>query len=166
VERAEPQRPEPASAPDEKAEPDDVDVRPADLDAIRREVARHRGKVVLLDFWATWCVPCVQAWPKLVGWQEEHGDALAIVTVSVDDLSDRDGGVAEFLRKRGAPFTALILDVVDYDAFVKEMGGEWGGGVPGAFLYDRSGDLLGVYQGADAAGDLEADLAKLLAAPD
>ena len=58
-----------------------------------------RGKVVLVNFWATWCPPCRAEIPDLVALQEKYGDRLQIIGVSQDEGLDR---VGQALRRRAA----------------------------------------------------------------
>lgn len=131
---------EAAPAPGEARSPA-AEVTIAGLDEVRAAISAHEGKVVLVDFWATWCRPCVEAFPKVMDWHEELGpEGLAIVLVSVDDPSDPEA-VGAFLRKRSSPLGSLLLDVPEYDAFVREFGADWGGEVPALFVYGRDGEL-------------------------
>lgn len=60
-----------------------------------------KGKVAVIDFWATWCGPCKQSFPKLEELAKKYSGKVEIVGVSVDDSKD---GVAEFAKEHGATF--------------------------------------------------------------
>ena len=67
------------------------------LDGTRLRLSDYRGKVVLLDFWATWCEPCGEEIPRLVEWQNRYRDrGFQVIGVSMDDSRDP---VQEFSRK-------------------------------------------------------------------
>ena len=59
------------------------------------------GKIVVVDFWATWCGPCKQSFPALEALSKRHGEKLAVVGVSVNDEID---GVADFAKEMGTTF--------------------------------------------------------------
>jgi peroxiredoxin len=78
-----------------------------DLEGAKQRLAAHRGKVVLLNFWATWCPPCVEELPSLVGLERSmKGDRFALLTVSVDESSRV---VKEFLAKTKQEHTSLPI---------------------------------------------------------
>lgn len=132
------------------------------LNELEEVIGSKRGDVVLLDIWATWCAPCVEAWPKLLELDESYGDrGLSIVTLSVDSV-EAEEGVVEFLGERGMPGEALILDVENYNDFVGQLDSEWEGGVPAMLLYDRNGNLRYEGVGVDAGEGLGEELLKLL----
>jgi thiol-disulfide isomerase/thioredoxin len=60
-----------------------------------------QGKVAVVDFWATWCAPCKQSFPKLEELSKQNPDKLQIVGIAVDDQVD---GVADFAKQNGATF--------------------------------------------------------------
>ena len=114
----------------------------AEYDSILKEL---RGQVVLVDFWATWCIPCVQAFPHTVEWAEKYADqGLVCVSVSFDD-PDEQGTNAQtlaFLKRQGAEKLVNLIsrygaDAGSFDAF--EISG---GGIPHYKLYDREGNLI------------------------
>src|SRR3989442_6419708 len=75
-----------------------------DATGLREAVAREKGHVVLVNFWATWCVPCREEFPRLARLQERYRSAdLRVVGVSTDFESQR-AAVDEFLAQRRLPF--------------------------------------------------------------
>lgn len=67
----------------------------------RISLADMSGKIVIVDFWATWCAPCKTSFPKLEALQKQNEGKLQIIGVSVDDKLD---GVADFAKENGATF--------------------------------------------------------------
>lgn len=122
--------------------------RPA-IDGGRVDLSQLRGKVVLLNFWATWCAPCQAEMPTFVGWQNSYAaQGLKIVGVSMDD----DAGPV----RRMAARLRLNYPVVMGD---EKIGAQFGGvlGLPVTYLIDRRGILRARFQG-------ETDTKKILAA--
>ncbi|MGC4089675.1 MAG: TlpA disulfide reductase family protein [Polyangiaceae bacterium] len=68
----------------------------------RLSLPGHAGKVVIVDFWATWCEPCRQSFPAYQKLVEEFGGKLSVVGVSVDE---NPSGIDEFVRKTGVKFS-------------------------------------------------------------
>ncbi|HEY1380196.1 MAG TPA: TlpA disulfide reductase family protein [Gemmataceae bacterium] len=90
-----------------------VAVKVVKYDGLSDFIKQNRGKVVVVDFWADYCIPCKREFPKLVELHNKHAEAgLVAVSVSLDDLSE-DGvkdKVVKFLEKQNATTTNLILD--------------------------------------------------------
>lgn len=111
-----------------------------DLGHRRVDLGSYRGKVVLLNFWATWCGPCRVEMPYFVDWQKQYGPArFQVIGMSMDDASPE---VVAFLAK-----TKLNYPVVMGD---EAIGAAYGGvlGLPVTFLIDRKGNIRARYQGA------------------
>ena len=64
-------------------------------------LAAHSGKVVIVDFWATWCDPCRDSFPFYQSLSERYGDRLVVLGISVDE---EPGGIPEFVAETGAKF--------------------------------------------------------------
>jgi len=115
----------------------------------------YRGKVVLLDFWATWCHGCVKEIPWFEGFEKTYGaKGLAVVGVSMDD-----GGwnvVKPFLAENHVPYRMVLKD----DATVKGYGIE---NMPDTFLIDQKGRLAAAYRaGLVDKDNVEANIKALL----
>jgi thiol-disulfide isomerase/thioredoxin len=119
-------------------------VSPSELDAA---IAAHRGKVVLVDFWATWCTGCVAMLPHVVELHEKQAErGLVVVTVSMDDREDADKA-ARMLAKHGVRSTALISNLgtvqESFEAFDLQA-------IPTYRVYDREGALRHTLPRGDA----------------
>ncbi len=98
-----------------------------------------RGKVVLVDFWASWCGPCAQAFPWLAQMQQKYGEqGLVIVSINLDE--DREAAET-FLRAQPAPYDH-VFDPEGALAEAYEVGM-----MPTALLFDREGHLAARHEG-------------------
>jgi len=87
-----------AAAASQRAATKPVEAVLSTIDGKEIDLASLRGKVVLLDFWATWCMPCVEALPKMKAlYAKYHGKGLEIIGVSLDDSKDK---LVEFVKAR------------------------------------------------------------------
>jgi thiol-disulfide isomerase/thioredoxin len=122
-------------------------------DGTPKRLADFRGRVVLVNLWATWCGPCVEEMPSLDRLQAQFGDALAVLAIS----EDRPGEsvVAPFLAKHKIGHLAVYLDVRN-DA-IKAFGVQ---GLPTSFLIGRDGRIIAMLEGA-AQWDEPAMIARL-----
>jgi thiol-disulfide isomerase/thioredoxin len=95
---------------------------------------QFRGRIVLLNFWATWCGPCIEEIPVFSRWQRQYGDAgLQVIGISMDD---DEAAVKRFLAKHGVPYPILMGDA--------KLGESFGGvfGLPQSFLIDAHGTIV------------------------
>lgn len=139
-------------------------VSPIDEKGLQEVIARHRGKVVLVDFWATWCVPCVKLLPHTVELQKEFADeGLVVVTVSLDD-SEQAVDVREVLSAKGATGEQFISryggGTQSVEAF--EIAD---GMVPFFQLYDRTGNLSQTFSQPIDPAAIDKAIEELLASP-
>ncbi len=102
------------------------------------KLSQYKGKVVMLNFWATWCPPCVHEMPSLEALYGKHKkQGFVILGISLDDEPEKavPGFLADFKKDRGVKITYPIL-VGD-----ERVGDSYGGirGIPTTFLIDRRG---------------------------
>lgn len=110
--------------------------------------SQFAGKVVVVDFWATWCGPCREEIPGYIALQEKYGkDGLVIVGVSLD----RGGPakVSDFAKKFGVNYTVVMGDADQIAGFGDITA------IPTTFLIDRAGNIRDRKIGAMATADYE-----------
>jgi cytochrome c biogenesis protein CcmG/thiol:disulfide interchange protein DsbE len=115
----------------------------------------YRGKVILLDFWATWCHGCQQEIPWFAEFQHKYGsDGLSVIGVSLDE----DGWkvVKPFIKTAAVPYRIVLGN----DATAKAYGI---GNMPDTFLIDREGRIAATYVGMVDRNGLQKNIQKLLA---
>jgi len=120
----------------------------------RLELSAYRGKVVLLDFWATWCDPCREEIPRFVDLQNEYGSqGLQIIGVSMDD---EPGPVRDFSQRFKMNYPVVIGNA--------RIGEVYGGvlGLPIAFLIGRDGRIYAKHIGATDISVFEGEIVNLL----
>jgi thiol-disulfide isomerase/thioredoxin len=125
-----------------------------DLDHHRIELRQLRGKVVLVNFWASWCPPCREEMPAFVQWQREFGgQGFQVIGVAMDDSS----------TAARAAVTQMHLDypvVMGDEELAKAYGGILG--LPISFLIDRDGNIVRRFTGVNLPA-LRAGIVGLLA---
>ncbi len=117
-----------------------------DIKAIIAESAAE-DKVLVIDFWATWCVPCLEMFPSIHEGLVARGEGVRAVSVTMDDPSREPGAVA-FLQKHDALHDAYIIknDTDAQQALADGMGEQWNSlAVPAILVYDQGGNLVGEF---------------------
>jgi thiol-disulfide isomerase/thioredoxin len=82
-------------------------------DGLKQEILKQRGKVVIVDFWASTCVPCREAFPKFIKLKDQYGGkGLVVISVSIDPSENLNAvkSANKFLNQSNSPFRNLLLD--------------------------------------------------------
>jgi thiol-disulfide isomerase/thioredoxin len=113
----------------------------ADTNGRPVELSELRGKLVLVNLWATWCEPCLREMPSLERLQSRLGERIAVLAVSEDRGGNKT--VEPFIAKLGLKSVKIYIDPKS------EVGHAFGvRGLPTSFLIDREGKVLGRVEGA------------------
>jgi thiol-disulfide isomerase/thioredoxin len=125
-----------------------------DLDGRPVSLSKYQGKVVILDFWASWCAPCVAELPVFQDLQEKYGDkGFAMLGVNV---SDENPDVASFLRSKSIRYTNLVGDQRIQDLYGPISG------FPTTFIIDRDGTIRQHFVGGRPREVIEGAITSLL----
>lgn len=137
-----------------------------DREGLLSELEAARGAVVVLNFWATWCGPCVEELPHFARLAEAYGDrGVRVIAVSFDDAETLESRVRPFVEEKGYPFTYMVKAQTNgdqYEAFINAIDPSWRGNVPATFVYDSSGKLRASAHDSVTYSDLQAAVEPLL----
>jgi len=129
-----------------------------DLFGVEQKLSAYRGKVVVLNFWATWCIPCRKEMPDLAAIQNEYAAlGVQVVGASADALTDRQK-VVTFIKETGINFPVWVGATTEE---MKRFG--LGPALPGTVVVGRDGKLLAVKNGIITRDYLKKQLDTLLA---
>jgi thiol-disulfide isomerase/thioredoxin len=122
----------------------------------------HRGSVLLVDFWATWCGPCREELPQLVALSAKlDRRRFQLVTVSSDE-PEQATAAAKVLVANKTPEPFFIKNVEDDSRFINSVDPKWSGALPALFLYGRDGKLVRSFVGEVEMTEVEAAIRRLL----
>jgi thiol-disulfide isomerase/thioredoxin len=135
---------------------------PLDESVYARLLEANRGKVVLVNFWATWCEPCRQEMPHLAEMERRYrGRGFVLLTVSADE-PEQEADAYRFLEQAGIRSPAYLKRVKNDDRFITFVDKEWSGALPATFVFDRAGVKRHSFIGETELKELDAAVEKLL----
>ncbi|MEO8435954.1 MAG: TlpA disulfide reductase family protein [Pyrinomonadaceae bacterium] len=137
----------------------EIDLKLKDLSGVVQSLSSLKGRVVILNFWATYCVPCKKEMPDLAAIQNEYAAlGVQVIGASADEISDRVK-VLQFVRETKINFPVWMgTTTADMNRF------GLGGALPGTVVVDKNGQVSKVISGIVNQADLKTQLDAILAA--
>src|SRR5882724_13274361 len=132
---------------------------PIDEAGFQKLVASQKGKILLADFWATWCVPCRKEMPQLVALAAKlKARGVELVTISGDE-PEKEKAAIQFLKQSKVAGPVYIKRPKDDEKFINSVDRNWIGALPALFIYDRTGKKVRSFIGETPMDQLEAAVA-------
>lgn len=134
-----------------------------DLAGLEQRLAQEKGRVVVVNLWATWCEPCREEFPDLIRLHQRYVPrGLTLLAISLDSPKVRDTAVRKFLGEQRPTFPIFIKRAGDDDAFINALDPQWSGALPATFIYDRSGQRRQMLLGQQTLSSLQRYIRPLL----
>jgi len=118
-----------------------IEVSLLDADGFQNLKKRNEGKILFINTWATWCIPCKEEFPDLVRLKEYYNDSdVVFVGISVDFPDEVDTKVKPFLYSQKINFQNYVQNFKQPENLINLLNEKWRGAVPATFIYDKKGD--------------------------
>jgi thiol-disulfide isomerase/thioredoxin len=135
---------------------------PVDEAGFKKLVDSHKGKVVLYQFWATWCAPCRAEMPQLIRLEAKlRSQGFELVTISADE-TEQDAAAEKVLKQLAVRAPLYRKQAQSDDNFINSIDRKWSGALPALFLYDKNGRKVQSFIGETKLTIVEAAVRKLL----
>jgi cytochrome c biogenesis protein CcmG/thiol:disulfide interchange protein DsbE len=128
-------------------------LRPGTPQTLRDEIAAARGRPVVVNFWASWCIPCIAEIPRFVAAAEKYRDEIVFIGVDVQDVS---ADAKAFARQHGVPFPSIADSSGNIRRSERVLG------LPTTHFYDANGKLAFAHSGEIQSDELERKLQDVL----
>lgn len=115
-------------------------LKPVDFPKLRDSL---KGKVLVVNFWATWCAPCVAEMPEFVKLEQEYaGKGAQVIAISADDSTDLKTLVASFVKEKQMKFPVYVMDTDDPQEMMNHFNKDWPGTLPATFVFNKQGQII------------------------
>jgi len=130
---------------------------------LQKRLARPSDTTYVVNFWATWCGPCVQELPDFEKVRAaQTGKKVKFVLVSLDYASQLDKKVKPFVQKRGLKSEVLLLDETDPNTWLQKVDKKWSGSIPFTLIYNNQAKKRATFEQPLTAAELTTELRKFL----
>lgn len=117
-------------------------------------------KPVLVNFWATWCIPCIEEFPYIMELKSKYGDEFELIFVSAD-FSEAKEEAKEFLKSQEVDFTTFYK-IGNDNEFINTISKSWSGALPYTVIYGKDGNVVSEWEGKKEFEDFESELLKAI----
>jgi len=138
------------------------EVEVINVEKLKKIIDENRDRAILINIWATWCIPCREEFPDLVKIANDYKDEVRVIGISLDEPEILDTQVIPFLKSHNAEFENYILKTVEPEDFINLLSKEWSGAVPATFIYDKKGYQKEILIGKQSYNSFEKAVKKVI----
>ena len=109
-------------------------------DQLEKIIQSPSKSVKVINFWATWCAPCVKELPAFEKLSDKFGNKVDVILVSMDFPNQLETKLKPFIKRKGIQSTVKLLNETDFNAFIDKVDRRWSGAIPATLILDDSSD--------------------------
>ena len=138
-----------------------ISVELIDQAKLEEIVSDRNNKILLINIWATWCIPCREEFPDLVKLSESYKSKIDIIAISVDFEDQLNSKVLPFLESVDVNFPIYISNFKNDEQLIKFLNIEWSGALPATFIYSDNGEQIKFLEGKQSYESFSSIINKL-----
>ena len=115
------------------------DARIIKLSDLQRIMNNKSDTTYVVNFWATWCVPCVKEFPSFEKFAKDHkNENVKVIMISLDFKKNYSDALLPFIKKHPIDGTVYLLDEPDYNSWINKINPDWEGEIPVTFMFNNA----------------------------
>jgi thiol-disulfide isomerase/thioredoxin len=141
---------------------DQIEVNEINLSELNQIIKNRAGKILIINIWATWCIPCKDEFPDLIKLSDKYREKIDLIGISIDFPDEIDSKVKPFLQKMQVNFINYVNSESDVEKFINNLNPEWSGAIPATFIYEPDGRQIADIEGIISFEEIEDLLLKTI----
>jgi len=141
---------------------ENLEVSEITIDKLNYIINNREGRVLLINIWASWCIPCKEEFPDLIKISNEYSEKIELVGISIDYPDEVELKILPFLNEFQPCFINYVNVENDIEKFINNLNPEWSGAIPATFFYDLDGKQFLFYEGKMSFKEIENEALKMI----
>lgn len=136
-----------------------INVEKIDKTKLHKLIKERKGKVLFVNLWATWCVPCREEFSSIVKLVGENKD-VEFVGISVDLPDEVESKIIPFLKANKANFVNYVNGIEGDEELINALDKKWNGSLPATFIFDETGNKISFLEGKKSYEEFKKEIEK------
>jgi thiol-disulfide isomerase/thioredoxin len=151
------------STNDNYSQQSEIKVETIDKLKLEKLIKERNGKVLLLNLWATWCVPCREEFPDLVRLSSNYKNKnVEVVGISIDYPEEINSKIIPFLKKQNVNFKNYVNGFEKDEHLIDMIDPKWNGSLPATVIYDQKGKKKVFLEGKKSYSEFQKTISKMI----